>query len=277
MRIALGILAALAALLLPGTASAAISCSITSSGFVAAYDPNSGLTNVTAASFTVTCTKGLAGDPNSVNYSVRVNDGANPQGINNRASMGAQTIRYDVYRDAGCTSKWKGGTAITGTVNTPSVGTFSATSNFYGCILPGLTPAAGTYTDTVTMTATLALSPSVTVTGTFGVTISTPATCSYSTPAADLTFNYTSFGAAVNPTSSFGVTCTLGLVYTMALDATAGTTLGLNYSLALSTPNSVGTGVQQTHSINGSMAAGQAGTCAGVCSSTTARVITLTY
>ena len=64
----------------------------------------------------------------------------------------------------------------------------------------------------------------------------------------------------------------------MSLDATSGTLIGLNYTLALSTPSSVGTGSQQTHSITGNMAAGQAGNCAtGTCSASQARTLTIPY
>jgi hypothetical protein len=63
----------------------------------------------------------------------------------------------------------------------------------------------------------------------------------------------------------------------MALDATTGTLLGLNYSLALGV-RSTGTGSPQLHTIIGSMAAGQAGTCAaGTCSASQPHTLTITY
>jgi spore coat protein U-like protein len=268
-------LAAVALSMASFAAHAIISCSISSGGFATAYDPNAPGTNTTQTFFTVTCTKGSAGDPATVNYSVTVNNGLYAQGINNRAAFGANRIRYDVYTNAGCSNKWKGGTAVTGTVATPSVGTFTQTSAFFGCVLAGIAAPAGTYTDTVTMT--MAYGASVAV-GSFNVSISTPATCGITAPPGNVVFNYVSFGPAINPSASFGVTCTLSLPYTMALDATAGTIVGLNYTLALSTNASTGTGVQQTHFINGSMAAGQSGVCAvGPCSGTQARSITITY
>ena len=135
--------------------------------------------------------------------------------------------------------------------------------------------AAGTYTDTVTMTMTYGVSIA---TGSFGVSISTPATCSVTGAPGNVVFNYVAFGPAITPSSTFGVTCTLSLPYTMALDATSGTIVGLNYTLALSAPGSTGTGAQQTHSINGNMVAGQAGTCAaGSCSGSQARSVTISY
>jgi spore coat protein U-like protein len=265
----------LAALAVP--AHAAITCNVTSGGVFAAYDPTAPGNDVNQTSFTVTCTKGAAGDPASVNYSVKVDNGLYSLGVNNRAAFGASRIKYDVFTNVTCGSAWKGGTAITGTVSTPSVGTFTATSTYWGCVQPLQAVPAGTYTDTVTMTMTYGATSSTAV-GSFPVSISTPATCSVTAPPGNVVFNYVSFGAAVTPSSTFGVTCTLSLPYTMALDATAGTVVGLNYTLSLATASSTGTGAQQTHTINGSMAAGQAGTCnVGTCSGSQARSVTITY
>jgi len=270
-------IAALALLLASAAAHAAITCNISSGGFATAYDPASAIANVSQTFFTVTCTKGAAGDPSSVAYSVTVNNGLYALGVNNRAAFGTNRIRYDVFTNAGCSTTWKGGTAISGTVSTPSVGTFTATSSYFGCVAAGISAAAGTYTDSVTMTMSYG-SPTATATGSFGVSISTPSTCSISSPPGNVVFNYVAFGPAINPSSTFGVTCTLSLPYTMALDATSGTIVGLSYTLALSTASSTGTGAQQTHSVNGSMAAGQPGICAlGTCSGTQARSITITY
>ena len=66
--------------------------------------------------------------------------------------------------------------------------------------------------------------------------------------------------------------------YTMALDATSGTLVGLTYGLALSQAAATGTGVAQSFSINGTIAAGQSGTCAtGSCSGSATRTLTITY
>ena len=268
-------IAGLLMLLASAAAHSAITCSVSSGGFATAYDPAAAGANINATFFTVTCTKGASGDPASVNYSVTVNNGLYAIGVNNRAAFGANRIRYDVFTNSTCASAWKGATAITGTVNTPSVGTFTATSSFWGCVPAAQAVAAGTYTDTVTMTMVYGVSIA---TGSFGVSISTPATCSVTGAPGNVVFNYVAFGSAITPSSTFGVTCTLSLPYTMALDATSGTIVGLNYTLALSAPGSTGTGVQQTHSINGNMAAGQAGTCAlGSCSGSQARSVTISY
>lgn len=267
----------LAALLSP-LAHAAITCSVSSSGFAAAYNPATPTTNITQTFFTVTCTRGATSDPTSINYSVKADNGLNPQGQGNRATFGANRISYDVYKDAACGTQWKGNNAITGTITFTGTGTVTQQGNYWGCIPAAQTGlAAGTYTDSVTLTMTYG-NPQSTATGTAGVIITTPPVCTVTTPPGTVAFTYVSFGAAANASTSYGVTCTLALPYTMALDATSGTIVGINYTLALSSPSSTGTGNEQTFQINGNIAAGQSGTCAAsACTGTQARTLTITY
>jgi spore coat protein U-like protein len=275
LRLALLALAAAASL----GARAAITCTITSPGFAAAYSATATNANVTQTYFTVTCTRGSTRDPTSVNYTVRVDNGLNPQGNTNRARFGGNRIRYDLYQDAGCSSDWRGPRVIDGTINFSGTGTVSQQGDYWGCIPARQTGlASGTYTDIVTMTMTYGRRPTSTATGSIGVTIVTPPTCSVTTAPGNIVFNYVSFGPAANASTNFGVTCSLALPYTIGLDATSGTIVGLTYTLALSATNATGTGVEQTHSINGTIAAGQPGTCStGLCSGTQARAITITY
>ena len=131
-----------------------------------------------------------------------------------------------------------------------------------------------------------------TATGNFNVQVNLTPVCQITTTtnagatgATDLIFNYTSFGSAQNPSSSFNVRCTNQLPYTLALDGTGsgGTTtaLGLDYVLTLSSTSGTGDGNQQPYTISGSMIAGQSGTCAlpnpGICSSTVGRQLTISY
>jgi hypothetical protein len=68
------------------------------------------------------------------------------------------------------------------------------------------------------------------------------------------------------------------LPYAMALDSTVNVAVGLQYTLALSAPGGTGTGLAQPYSVNGTMPAGQAGTCAGAnCGVTQVRTLTITY
>jgi hypothetical protein len=119
-----------------------------------------------------------------------------------------------------------------------------------------------------------------TATGNFNVTVNLTSKCEISAGPADVAFTYTSFqpGAATSTGGAYTVRCTNTLPYTMSLDAVAGTVVGLNYTLALSAASGTGNGAGQAYSINGTMASGQAGTCAlGSCAGTDARVLTVTY
>jgi spore coat protein U-like protein len=119
-----------------------------------------------------------------------------------------------------------------------------------------------------------------TATGNFNVTVNLTSKCEISAGPTDVAFTYTSFqaGAAASTGGAYTVRCTNTLPYTMSLDATSGTVVGLNYTLALSAASGTGNGAGQNYSITGSMVSGQGGTCAlGSCSGTDARVLTITY
>ncbi|HUI99847.1 MAG TPA: spore coat protein U domain-containing protein [Usitatibacter sp.] len=269
-----------AALLLPQLALAAYNCTVSSPGISAAYDPTSPSTQIVQTSFTITCTRALT-DANTMNWANAANNGLHPTGGNrNRAQFGASRISYDTYRDSACANQWRSGTAndINSTLSFGGSTTASTTVSFWGCIPAGQTGLpAGTYTDTVTMTLTYGPLNSIS-TGTFPVSIATPAQCSLSKAPGNVVFNYVAFAGAANASTTYGVTCTSFLAYTMALDATSGTILGVNYTLALSASSATGSGVQQSYTINGNIAAGQAGTCAtSTCTASQARVLTITY
>jgi spore coat protein U-like protein len=262
----------------PAAVQAAITCSITSPGFSAAYDPTSANANITQTFFTITCTRGLTSDPTSVSYQANADNGLfASNGNHNHGAFGASRIGYDLFRDSTCSTQWRGGggAAINGTISFSGTGTVTQNVTYWGCVPAGQSVPNGTYTDTVTMTLNYG---GTIVTGSFGVSITTPASCSLTTAPAALIFNYLSQGALVNASTTYGVTCTLSLPYSVALDALSGTVLGLSYTLSLATPSSVGTGSEQTQTINGSMAAGQSGTCAtGTCIASQARTLTISY
>jgi len=265
------------ALLAPGLASAAYSCTISSGGFSTIYVATSPTTTIVQSSFTITCTRALA-DATTMSYSVSADNGANSQGTHNRAALGGSKIAYDLFKDAACGTQWRGPQTITGTLNFSGSTSASVTVQYWACLTASQTGLpAGTYTDSVTMTLTYGNLNS-TATGAFGVSIITNAVCNLTTPPSDIVFSYVAFGPVANASTSFGVTCTSTLPYTMALDATSGTVLGLNYTLALSAASGTGSGVLQTYSINGSIAAGQPGTCAtGSCAPSQPRTLTITY
>ncbi|HEX3096907.1 MAG TPA: spore coat protein U domain-containing protein [Usitatibacter sp.] len=265
------------ALLAPGLASAAYSCTISSGGFSSIYVASSPTTTIVQTSFTITCTRALA-DATTMSYSVSADNGANSQGTHNRATFGASRISYDLFKDSACGTQWRGPQTISGTLNFSGSTSASATVQYWGCITASQTGLpAGTYTDSVSMTLTYGNLNS-TATTSAGVSITTNPVCNLTTPPSDIVFSYVAFGPVANASTSFGVTCTSTLPYTMALDATSGTVLGVNYTLALSAASGSGSGTLQTYSINGSIAAGQPGTCAtGSCAASQPRTLTITY
>jgi spore coat protein U-like protein len=276
-------------------AHAAITCTISSSGFSSAYVPSTAAQNITQTSFTMTCQRNAGGDATTVSYGVRNDNGIHATGNQNRGQIGATTsrINYDLFADSGCSVVWRNNAANDIVDTIPVLTGFtpaSKTTNYWGCI-PGSQTGlpAGTYTDTVTMTARLGIAGTgaILATNSFPVSIVTPSSCTISTAPGNVAFGtYTALGAAVLKSVSFAATCTSLLPYSMSLDATSGVVIGLNYTLALSTTStggtnplaSTGNGLAQTFFINGAMPAGQAGTCtSGSCPGTQARTLTITY
>lgn len=130
--------------------------------------------------------------------------------------------------------------------------------------------------------------------GTFDVVINLTSKCEINNVNAatgavvnDVVFNYTSFQtvAATATGGGFNVRCTDDLPFTLALDSAGETddAVDLAYTLTLSATTGSGTGVNQAFTVNGSMAAGQAGRClaGGVCTNTAStnngRTLTIGY
>ncbi|MDH4287079.1 MAG: spore coat U domain-containing protein [Gallionella sp.] len=251
----------------------------------------SGLSNSsTSLSLSITCIKTGNGGALTINYTVTPSNGLWASGAQNRAALSGNFINYDIYTDATCTTAWSG----TGSMAMPGGGpaTITQALTYFGCVpmaQPGLPPPA-TYGDTVTMTLATTTA-GVTITGTnpapFTVSVIVPAVCTISTLPGTVAFTYTAFSAvAVAANTTFQSTCSNLLPYTMSLDATTDVVGGLNYSLALNTSGtggvhplaSTGTGAAQTFYINGTMPAGQAGTCATAsCLTSQVRTLTITY
>lgn len=279
------------ALMLSATCGhAAITCSISSNGFSTAYSAATPTPTITQTSFTVTCTRGLASDPTSVNYAANADNGLYALGINNRALLsGSSYIKYDVYTDGACGSQWKGNTSISGSIVFTGTGAVSATSSYWGCIGAGLTGlAAGVYTDALTLTLSYGPNPQSTATVSAPVNIATPSTCSISTTPGTVAFgSYVAFGNVLAASTSFGANCTNYLPYTLAVTPTTGTIAGVTYTLLLQSAapvmtgtslSATGNGFAQTYTINGSMAAGQSGVCSlASCSGTVPHTLTLSY
>jgi spore coat protein U-like protein len=199
---------------------------------------------------------------------------------------GNQYYNYGLHRNTGCNDPWGSGGGNDFDQNYQSIGplnfgaSLTASRTLPFCLripVDGSPSAAGTYTDMVTISLN-PQGPGNTVTAALNVSAITTNSCQVTVSPGNVDFSYTSFqGAASNASATYGVRCTFNFPYNMSLDATSGTLLGLNYTLAVPA-GSTGTGLTQTHTINGSIAAGQAGTCAtGVCNGTQTRTLTISW
>lgn len=262
-------------------ALAVISCSISSPGVAVSYNPLASTDNDTTSTVTISCTR-AASDPTSTTWQLAVDTGLNPQATRSAATLsgGSTFIKYDLYRLGPGSGEWDTTKLFSGTLTFGTSLSASVTLTYYNRIFAKQNVPNGVYLDTHVMTLYLGGSSVPAATASFPVTINVGSQCAISSAPGTVQFNYTSFQAAAAVAStSFAVTCTSGISYTMSLDATTGTVLGLNYSLSIS-PTGVrsGTGVAQSATINGTIAGGQAGTCAQAqCSASQARVLTITY
>jgi spore coat protein U-like protein len=138
---------------------------------------------------------------------------------------------------------------------------------------------------TATLIAVMSPAGAATTSSNFDVTVNLTATCEITAGPSDVAFSYTSFQTIDSNSTGgdFSVRCTNTLPYTMALDATTGTVLGLNYSLSLSAAGGTGAGLTEAdYTVDGLMAADQSGTCAtspdvGTCSGSQTHTVTITY
>jgi len=264
-------------------AAGAITCNVSVTSVDIVYDPTSAVQNVTTGSYTITCTR-LASDPNTFAWQLGVNNGLNPGGGFNRVQRvggaAGDHYNYETYRSAG--NRWgdTGGNRFSGTLNFAGALTAAAYGPF-DITMPGsqTVDPAGTYVDT--LTARLRDGAGTTIdTANFNVTVVTTNSCQISVPPGNVSFAYTSFQpAAAAASTTYGVRCTTALPYTMALDATSGTLLGLNYTLSIAPASAgTGTGATQSYTINGSIAGGQGGTCAtAMCTGSQTRTLTLSW
>lgn len=279
-----------------GMAQAAITCTApVSTGFATAYASAGVVPNSTQASVSFTCTRGLAGDATSL--LLRANNGVNTCAGSNDASFGGSCINYEAYQNSACSTVWTANNNASSIVVTlANVLTAQPISiTFWGCVtVAGQAPAAGagTYTDTVTMTVRGAGGAPTYSTGTFPASVTYPASCSMTTAPGDILFAYTAFGSTVNANTTFTMSCTSKLPYSMSLDAYTGVVGGLVYTLNINTVappagaaavTARGTGPGQIHTIYGNMVSGQPGDCVSTNASTCAatqtnvRSLTITY
>jgi spore coat protein U-like protein len=285
---------AMAAACLAPFAAGAYTCSVPSATPVTAtYEPTSAIANVTVGSWTFTCTR-QAGDPGGgggFGWQLGADNGVHSaSGQSYVLGPANGTINYELYQTYP-SPLWgqTAGTFLTGSLNFGGVGTPAATRTASGsfdlAVPAGQSPwpAAGTYTDTVTVTlqktSAGGVFPIPPPSTTFNVTVVVPTTCQISVPPGNVDFAYTSLQAAPSAANTtYGVRCTSATPYTMSLDPSPGPLLGLNYTLSLPVTSGTGTGLTQTYTIDGSIAGGQAGTCATAsCSGSQLRTLTVSY
>lgn len=285
LRLAFFLLFALAT---QGVAAQQVQCgTIAPSSVTGTYTPTSAL-NLTG-SISLTCTRNAG--PKDRSLWLGIDDGPGTPARNLDRIGGGTTLPYGLYRNAANTGSWTTGagqpfgSAAAGGTLVPldfnGSNNFSTTVSYYLQVLANNYVMAGNYSDNaVTLTARLDSATGALVgTASFVPAVRVPDFCRLSTPPGNMALNYTSFsGTAANASTTFGVQCLRSTAYTLAVDATSGNALGLNYTLGLSSAGGSGSGVEQTYTINGSIAPGQGGVCASAsCSATQARTLTITY
>ena len=147
---AIGVGAALAALLVHAPAEAACTVTTVSVAF-GAYDPQSAAPDDSAGTIVVTCR--IPDPPPNVALSTGGSGPYFPRSMTN----GPWTLNYNLYTTAARTVIWGNGSGGTQTVNPPGV--LSPPNRIYTATVYGRIPAlqnvgAGTYGDTVIVTVT---------------------------------------------------------------------------------------------------------------------------
>jgi spore coat protein U-like protein len=106
------------------------------------------VSNVDASTtLSVQCTNSLP-----FNIGLDAGTGVGATFANRKMTSGGGTVTYALYQDNGRSTLW-GDVVGTNTVSGTGTGS-SATYTVYGRVLPQSTPAAGTYTDTITLIVT---------------------------------------------------------------------------------------------------------------------------
>lgn len=285
----LRLIAMLALSLAPLWAQASVTCSVSSPGFFSVYDSLAATDNLNTSAFTVNCTR-LSSDPATFNYIAFTDDGLyNPGGSgNNKAqlSTGTSRIRYDFFTSASYSVNWsKSNKCITGAINFGSALFGSQTQTYYAKIPAAQTGLPqGSYLDTVSVNMSYnetacKSNAAVDASSIFQVQISNVPACQIVLPPGTVAFTYTAFSpVAATASTTFATRCSTTLPYVMALNANIGVVSGLNYALSLSATSATGNGALQNYSINGVMAARQAGDCATTnCSASATHTLTISY
>ncbi|WP_431098602.1 hypothetical protein [Polaromonas aquatica] len=293
LRIALATLLCTCAL----HAKAAVTCTLTATSVSLNYVNNQGTNANASGNITLNCTR-LASDLNTQNYWVSIGFGTQA-GIPRRifrhggGTADADRLNVSIFKN-GTATNWTntGGGRVNGTLNFGAALNASVVLTYNFRVTSGQNGNSfGIYDDIFVTNLQLTTNGPVVATTAFTPTVSIVAACFVGQVASGntapgaispstLTLNYTSFALAPQTaTMNFTVDCTRNTTYTLALSPTAGTLLGLNYTLALSGAGATGTGFAQPYTVTGTIPANQAGTCStATCTATQPGVtVTVTY
>ena len=147
---AIGVGAALAALLIHAPAQAACTVTTVSVAF-GAYDPTTGTADDSVGSATAQCKR------NDPAPNIALSTGGSGTYSPRRMTGGVWTLNYNLYTNVARTIVFGDGTGGTATVNPPGVnvpGNTDYTATIYGRIPALQNVGAGGYTDTITVTVT---------------------------------------------------------------------------------------------------------------------------
>jgi len=277
-------------LLLASNAMAGYTCTtLIVSPISVTYDPASSAS--ATGSYNVTCMRATTNDPASLTFTLSSNGGSHNVPKNTLPDNVALTtdvskkLQYSLLTNG---ADWFDSAPQTRITDTMTFAPASLTANTNGTFsfrmaIGQPVPKAGTYQDTVNVNLRTVIggnSSTPILTTTFDINVTTLESCVLSRAPGNIQFDYTSFQTSTSdaPATSFDVNCTKGTSYVMSIDAYTGTLLNLAYALKLPIKNAIGTGLAQTFSLGGSMAAGQSGTCASAsCTGTDVRTLTITY
>lgn len=284
-----------AGLLLPALpAWSAISCSVSTNPTVVKPVYTNWLAgHVVQGTLNMTCTRDPRNDPRRPDIWIGMDQ--TTAGRTATRDTGGATMNYEVFHGGNNSGTWTNtGALAPDSTNNGAVldsgldfgggqsTTLTASYAFWVRVQALQFSGAGVYPDSIPITLRLnsATGPVIT-TGTLDVIISVPRVCRFSTQPTPININYQAFSSvAVTGASNFGITCTQGTTYTIALDRARSVVpnVELAYGLTLNAGSATGSAMEQGHTINISVDPGQAGRCnAAVCTGTDTRTLTVTY
>jgi spore coat protein U-like protein len=132
----------------PVTATVVASCTLTGGVALAFGTYTPGVTNDATTTFTATCTTGTAYD-----LSLSAGTGSGATFASRLMTSGADTLEYSLYTSSGRTTVWGDGTLGSSVVSSSGTGV-SQSFTVYGRIPSTAAATVGTYSDTITVTAT---------------------------------------------------------------------------------------------------------------------------